>query len=379
MVGAAGAEAARQRPDRTDIVDAHRSHQAARSRPARTARFAARPDDPAWAGDHGRLDAVHERADWVVTLDRGIGPEFYDEGAWKKPGHARYLLDYAPDFLEGLGKKLTVTTVHDGEVRRILGEAMRKLGIAQDSESVSRVLSHLMLVSGRLALRLLRDTSLAVEAVSLAAVMAHLERREPVRRPDRGARRRAPGDLRRPGPERRGAGPAVRPSARQGHSALTAHRVRRGEGTAVPRSCRPRSLTTSSSSLTRPSGCCSASSSPTTRRGIDAALQRTRLAGLLHYYAERSARSGLIAVRPAARAAPQHRQDRGVAELPEITKAGYVISPEGAGGFPARHREVTIKVLTAADLGKAGFTTVGVAPETEAPESRRPKTWARRQ
>ena len=95
-----------------------------------------------------------------------------------RPGQGRYLLDYAPDFLEGLGKKLTVTTVHDGEVRRILGEAMRKLGIAQDSESVSRVLSRLMGVSGRLALRLLRDTTLAVEAVSLAAVMAHLERRD---------------------------------------------------------------------------------------------------------------------------------------------------------------------------------------------------------
>ena len=120
---------------------------------------------------------MHERADWVVTLDRGIGPEFYDEGVWKSTGQVRYLLDYAPDFLEGLGKKLTVTTIHDGEVRRILSDAMRKLGIAQDSESVSRVLSHLMGVSGRLALRLLRDTTLAVEAVSLAAVMAHLERR----------------------------------------------------------------------------------------------------------------------------------------------------------------------------------------------------------
>ena len=55
---------------------------------------------------------------------------------------------------------------------------MRKLGIAQDRDSVSRVLSRLLVVSGRLALRLLRETSLSVEAVSLAAVMAHLERRE---------------------------------------------------------------------------------------------------------------------------------------------------------------------------------------------------------
>ena len=161
-----------------DVVDAHRAHQGAVA-----AHLGLRAPLPALTihldpEDLRRLDAVHERADWVVTLDRGIGPELFDETAQGDQGRNRYLLDYAPDFLEGLGKKLTVTTTHDGEVRRILGEAMRKLGIAEDKDSVSDVLNRLLLVSGRLALRLLRETSLSVEAVSLAAVMAHLERRE---------------------------------------------------------------------------------------------------------------------------------------------------------------------------------------------------------
>src|SRR5205814_3919625 len=43
---------------------------------------------------------------------------------------------------------------------------------------------------------------------------------------------------------------------------------------------------------------------------------------------------------------------------PEITMRGYVVSHVGAAGFPARHRNVPIAVLTADDLGRAGFTTL---------------------
>ena len=149
----------------------------------------------------------------------------------KSPGMGATCSTTPRTSLRGSARSSTVTTVHDGEVRRILGEAMRKLGIAQDSESVSRVLSRLMGVSGRLALRLLRDTTLAVEAVSLAAVMAHLERRDQF-----DGRIVVPVDAHpeifgvRAGDEM--AGQAVRPPACQGHPALTAHRVRRGEGTA---------------------------------------------------------------------------------------------------------------------------------------------------
>jgi hypothetical protein len=347
-----------------DIVDAHRSHQAAAaaqlglngSLPALTIQLG--------AGDLDRLNAVHERADWVITLDRGIGPEFYDDGGWKAPGHARYLLDYAPDFLEGLGKKLTVTTVHDGEVRRILGEAMRALSIAQDKESVSRVLSHLMLVSGRLALRLLRDTSLAVEAVSLAAVMAHLERRDQF-----DSRIVVPVDAHpeifgvhaRNGMESARRCDLLLVKVTQRSLRIECVEVKGRRAAHLPTALAD-DIVEQLDQTERVLHDQFFASVPR----IDAALQRTRLAGLLHYYAERSARCGFIA---ADRLAELHRNIDRIeesAELPEITKTGYVISPEGTAGFPAKHREVPIKVLTAADLGRAGFTTVGVVPDTVA-------------
>jgi DNA phosphorothioation-dependent restriction protein DptH len=340
-----------------DVVDAHRAHQSAvaaclglrTSVPALTLRL-----DPEKLR---RLDAVHERTDWVVTMDRGIGPELFDEAAQGDQGYNRYLLDYAPDFLEGLGKKLTVTTTHDDEVRRILGEAMRKLGIAEDRDSVSSVLDHLMLISGRLALRLLRETSLSVEAVSLAAVMAHLECREQL-----DGRIVVPVDAH---PEIFGARPGKREEPARRCDILLVRVTQRslriecvevkGRRAAQLPAALADDIVDQLEHTERVLQRQFFSSDPPR---LDAGLQRTRLAGLLHYYAERSARYGLIADE---RLLELHRNIDRIEESvepPEITKTGYVISPEGAAGFPAKHREIPIKVLTAADLGKAGFTTI---------------------
>jgi DNA phosphorothioation-dependent restriction protein DptH len=341
-----------------DVVDAHRVHQGAVA-----ARLGLRTPLPALTihldpETLQRLDAVHERADWVVTLDRGIGPELFDEAAQDDQGRNRYLLDYAPDFLEGFGKKLTVTTTHDGEVRRILGDAMRKLGIAEDKDSVSNVLNRLLLVSGRLALRLLRETSLSVEAVSLAAVMAHLERREQL-----DGRIVVPVDAHpeifgaRPG---NGEEPARRCDILLVRVTQRSLRVECVEVKGRRAAQLPIALADDIvDQLEHTERVLQRQFFANDPPRLDVGLQRTRLAGLLHYYAERSARYGLIATE---RLAELHRNIDRIEESvepPEITKTGYVISPEGAAGFPARHREVPIKVLTAADLGKAGFTTVG--------------------
>jgi len=106
---------------------------------------------------------------------------------------------------------------------------------------------------------------------------------------------------------------------------------------------------------------------------IDAALQRARLTGLLHYYADRSARYGHIA---ADKLPEVHRNIDRVEEsaVAEMTKTGYVISSDGTSGFPAKHRDVPIRVLTAKDLGEAGFTTISRpgAPVPDSPESAGP-------
>jgi Helicase HerA, central domain len=100
-------------------------------------------------------------------------------------------------------------------------------------------------------------------------------------------------------------------------------------------------------------------------RRIDAPLQRARLSGLLHYYADRSARFGHI---DSARLAEIHRNiDRlGESAVPRITKRGYVIAYDKES-FPDNHREVPTQVLTPDGLGEAGFTTVSGSLGTPPP------------
>ena len=94
-------------------------------------------------------------------------------------------------------------------------------------------------------------------------------------------------------------------------------------------------------------------------------LQRARLTGLLHYYADRSARFGHIGT---TRLVEIHKNiDRlGKSAVPRITKRGYVIAYDKKS-FPDNHREVPIQVLTPDGLGEAGFTTVSGSLGTPPP------------
>ena len=78
---------------------------------------------------------------------------------------------------------------------------------------------------------------------------------------------------------------------------------------------------------------------------------------MLHYYADRAVTSRTL--RPERLGDTHKLIDRHLeSESPvDISMHGYVISLQGAAGFPARHRQVPITVLTANDLGAAGFTT----------------------
>ncbi|MDT0164503.1 ATP-binding protein [Actinotalea sp. AC32] len=310
-----------------------------------------------------RIGRVHERADWVVGIDRFIGVDLY-EGNAAAAMTRTYLLDYAPDFVEGIGDRLTVTTANRAEVERLLDGAMRELGLADVEQSVGAVLSTLTVVSGRLALRLLEETSMAREAVSLAAVISHLRQRG------------ALDDL------------IVVPV--DAHPEIFGAAVR-GEGTARrcdlllirigPRSFKIECVEVKSRKEARlPQALADmivnqledtlrvletrffAADPPRT----DGELQRARLGSLLHYYADRSANHGLIA---ADRIDDIHRYiDRAAetGERAEITMRGYVISLDGDEGFKKRYGDVSLTVLTAADLGRVGFTTrVGTPPESE--------------
>ena len=117
---------------------------------------------------------IHKRSEWVLTVDRYIGLNLFEE-LLSRQNNELVVLDYSPDFVDGFGDRLTLTTTKHSEVSKIIQKAMRELGLANEGKSSIDVLRSLAKISGRLAMRLLNENSLATEAVGLCATVGYLE------------------------------------------------------------------------------------------------------------------------------------------------------------------------------------------------------------
>lgn len=130
------------------------------------------------------LDRVHEVSDWVFTIDRNFGIEYFDDPI-KGPGSVGggYLIDYTPEFLDGVAHRLIISTYHQQEVENILRSGFFDLlgidvdtqGETIDTAKVAYVLTLLKSVSGRLALKLINNPAQAQEVIGLALTRLALE------------------------------------------------------------------------------------------------------------------------------------------------------------------------------------------------------------
>jgi len=352
---ASPALAPRTASDNAVIVATHRSHQTV------VGSMLGVDGPPALSIDLARdtvdnIRVLHERSDWVLTLDRFVGLNFYENG---RSGQARgsYILDYAPDFIDGMSHRLTVTTSHRTEVTAILKRGMSELGLDALDQSSSQVLDDLMAVSGRLILRLQSSDGFARESVSLAALMAHLRQQGklggaiivPIDSHHEIFGRNAPGN----DSGRRCDMLIVRVSQRK-------FRIECIEVKSRQRALLPIDLADSiADQLESTKSLLMQRYFATDPARIDAPLQRAQLAGLLHYYADRAVSNRLIS---SDKVADTHKHidslvEGGSVEV-EISMHGYVISLGGDAGLPTKHREIPISVLTASDLGKVGFSVM---------------------
>jgi DNA phosphorothioation-dependent restriction protein DptH len=348
----------------SEMTSTHAAHQKAMARFAGMGAGTVPTVQVSLDGDRlAQLRTAHERADWVVGVDRFVGVDLY-EGSSGHHISGSYILDYAPDFVEGIGERLTVTTNRRGEVEGILGTAMRELHLDAVDQSVGQILSRLSVVSGRLALRLLTNSTQAREAVSLAAVISHLERRGeldgiiivpvdahpeifgPSRRAEENGTRRCDLLLVRI-TQRSFKIECVEVKSRQ------EARVAQGLADHIVEQLQDTQRLLESLFF--------AADPPR----IDAELQAARLSSLLHYYADRSMIHGLI---EATRIADIHRLIDRIEETgdrPDISLKGYVISLGGDQGFKKKYGDVSLSVLTADDLGQLGLTTKRLREEEQ--------------
>jgi hypothetical protein len=121
----------------------------------------------------GQLSALHTVSDWVVTVDRHLGANLYEQELQNAVG-GTYVLDYTPDFIDGFGERVTLTTTKKLEMESVIRSAMERLGLIDSGVTASHILESLSKVSGRLALQLLKDDNRALESMGLAVVITHL-------------------------------------------------------------------------------------------------------------------------------------------------------------------------------------------------------------
>lgn len=117
---------------------------------------------------------IHIVSDWVYTIDRHFGIEFFDH----KPQSDRpeYLIDYVPSAAGDFGHRLLITSRSVTELEAMLGPVLDRYGIPTEIGSASTILSQLRALSGRLALKLISAPNQQAEVLGLALARLYLER-----------------------------------------------------------------------------------------------------------------------------------------------------------------------------------------------------------
>jgi len=120
------------------------------------------------------LKQVHEVSDWVLTLDRNLGLDFFDSPSSSR--EAGYLLDFAPEYLQEDRQRILLTTRSHVELENLVKPIMSMYGLPMESGDEILVLETLRSLSGRLALRLESGRNQAAEVVGLLLARWLLER-----------------------------------------------------------------------------------------------------------------------------------------------------------------------------------------------------------
>lgn len=119
------------------------------------------------------LRNLHRLCDWVITLDRNVGIEYFDSPNQNRDVYEAYVIDCVPE-RDDLGclQMITSTTNLD-EVRNLLDNALDQMGLSRSRRNSEFLLAHLKTLSGRLAIRLSGHRPATSELIALAMSQAY--------------------------------------------------------------------------------------------------------------------------------------------------------------------------------------------------------------
>ncbi|WP_235891111.1 methylation-associated defense system ATP-binding protein MAD8 [Flavobacterium gawalongense] len=124
------------------------------------------------------LSQLHEFSDWVITFDKNLGPQFFDQPS--KDGNIPFLLDYVPgEEISGISSFLT--TKPSSEVLGLLGPHFEEFNLnihnAEDEKKIKIILEDVRAVSSSLVLQLNSTKNKAFEVIGSAFTKRVLEKK----------------------------------------------------------------------------------------------------------------------------------------------------------------------------------------------------------
>lgn len=121
------------------------------------------------------LKQLHRLCDWVITLDRNAGLEYFDSPKDNREIYDAYLIDCVPE-REDLGcLQLITSTSNLDEVRGLLDGALDQMGLSRSRRNAEFLLENLKGLSGRLAIRLAGEKAPTSELIALALCHANCQ------------------------------------------------------------------------------------------------------------------------------------------------------------------------------------------------------------
>jgi hypothetical protein len=124
------------------------------------------------AQDRSLIHHVHEVSDWVITVDRNMGIEFFDHSG--KPGRPDYLIDHSPDMTSDFGHRLFITSRSLQELEIMLAPALTQYSLQANQGHAGVLLRQIRSLAGRLALKLVSSPAQRAEVLGLALARLYL-------------------------------------------------------------------------------------------------------------------------------------------------------------------------------------------------------------
>jgi DNA phosphorothioation-dependent restriction protein DptH len=124
------------------------------------------------------LSHLHDYSDWVITFDKNLGPQIYDQPS--KEDKVPFLLDYIPgEELSGISSYLT--TRPTSEILGLLGPHFEEFNLSiyniKDERKIKILLEDLRAVSSSLVLQLNSSKNKAFEVIGTAFTKRVLEKK----------------------------------------------------------------------------------------------------------------------------------------------------------------------------------------------------------